>query len=319
MNAAPLLVSFNKIESYLKSLPEKQKERYSREITNLLDKGLPPVVSHYCLAILFGYSLEFVNALAKKQHKFYRTFPLKQGKKIRQIEAPKVSLKVIQKWLGFHLAQSLPFPAHVFGFISGLSALKAAEQHLGGDWVYSIDIKDFFPSITKNQVAQSFKELGYSENGAGLIAKLCCLNERLAQGSPTSPVISNMVMKDIDAGILNIANESKATVTRYADDVVFSGQGLFPDKIKQEVRDLFESSEWSLNEEKEYLAETAKGQRLKVHGLLVMGDKVKLTKGYRNKIRAYRHMIEKGKVSEDDLPRILGHIHYANSIDDLSK
>ena len=114
-----------------------------------------------------------------------------------------------------------------------------------------------------------------------------------------------------------MAKHHDIKVTRYADDIVFSGKNEFPKPLQDSIKTLFEQSFWNLNRDKEFFADVSKGQRLKVHGLLVMGDRVRLTKGYRNKIRAYKHLLEQGKVSKEYMPRILGHIHYANSIDGI--
>ncbi|MEH6457058.1 MAG: reverse transcriptase family protein [Cocleimonas sp.] len=315
MNAAPLLISYHKVESYLEALPEPQQVRYAQEISRLAEANLPPVVSPYCLAILFGYSLEFIHALSKQQYKFYRTFTIKKGKKVREIQAPKVALKVIQKWIGHHLCLTIKFPEHVFGFIPETSARMAAKQHCNAKWLYSIDIKDFFPSISEELVSAAFQKIGYSEIGSQLAASLCCFNGFLAQGSPASPVLSNLVMKDVDGELKKLGEELGVTVTRYADDIVFSGKGVFPDNLKLLVGQIFKNTGLELNADKEYFADSLKGQRLKVHGLLVNGDKPRLTKGYRNKIRAYKHLLEAGKVSNNDLKRLNGHINYAESID----
>ena len=57
-------------------------------------------------------------------------------------------------------------------------------------------------------------------------------------------------------------------------------------------------------------------KRLKVHGLLVHGDRPRLTKGYRNRIRAFNHMLKAGKVLDKDVNRLSGHIKYSKSVDD---
>lgn len=72
---------------------------------------------------------------------------------------------------------------------------------------------------------------------------------------------------------------------------------------------------FSLNKNKNYFADSEKGQRLKVHGLLVKEEGISLTKGYRNKIWAFRHMIVQGKVSEEDIPRLKGHIELSEFIE----
>ena len=314
MNAAPLLVSFSSVEKYLSSLPEKHLERYQDEIRNLHEKNFPAVVSPYCLSVLFGYSREFIHAMSKRPHKFYRTFSIRQGKKWREINSPRVALKAIQKWAGFHLSNALTFPDSVYGFVKSRSFVDAAKVHIGARWVYSVDIKDFFPSVNEELVTDALERIGYSENGASLLCSLCTLNGSLAQGSPASPVLSNIIMKPYDERLLELSQRHKIKVTRYADDIVFSGTEEFDEQLSKDIVQLFEGSEFRLNPEKDYFADTKKGQRLKVHGLLVKDNKVTLSKGYRNKIRAYKHMLAAGKVDTKDLPRINGHIKFAEFV-----
>lgn len=72
---------------------------------------------------------------------------------------------------------------------------------------------------------------------------------------------------------------------------------------------------WTVAADKIY--SSALPARLKVHGLLVHGASVRLTKGYRNRIRAYRHLLKQGKISEEDMKSILGHISYAEFVEKL--
>jgi RNA-directed DNA polymerase len=317
MNAPPLLVSFSSLADYLSALDPSLREEYETEITNLYNQGLPPVVSTRCLAVLFGYSTKFVNAMINRNSKYYRHFSVRKGKKKRVINAPKVALKVIQKWFGYHLANALTFEDLVFGFIEGRSAIEAAGIHKNSKWVFSIDIANFFPTTPQVVVKNEIQTLGYSEKGSSIITTLCCYKENLAQGAPSSPVLSNLTMKNIDIQLFKIATEHGVRVTRYADDIVFSGKEEFPEALRNEAKQIFEDSCWELSNEKEYYASLP--QRLKVHGLLVHNERPRLTKGYRNKIRAFRHMLESNKVHEKDRERLAGHINYANSVDKYEK
>lgn len=315
MNAAPLLVSFDTLNKFLDALPEKHRMSYQQQIESLFAQLLPPGVSEICLAVLFGYSVDFVYALSKKQHKFYRSFRIQQGKKVRTIHSPKVALKVVQKWLGTHLSSAIQFAPHVCGFVKGKSFADAAKIHQGARWIYSVDIENFFPSITVVQISAALEKLGYTEESAKFLANICSLNFTLAQGSPASPVVSNIVMKDIDQQLKELADKYDLQISRYADDIVFSGKEPFIEDIPNELNSIFDQTPFSLNQNKTYFSDSEKGQRLKVHGLLVKENKIILTKGYRNKIRAFRHMIAQGKVSEGDLSRLKGHLTFAEFIE----
>ena len=317
MLAPPLLVSYAFLEDYLDALEPGQRRLHENRIRRLVEQGLPPVVSSRCLAVLFGYSTKFVNAMAEQNWKYYRTFAIRQGRKRREIQAPKVALKVIQKWFGCHLSSAITFDDYVFGFVSGKSAPAAAAQHANARWVYSVDINNYFPSTSRAVVTSGLVEIGYSDRAASLLAGLLCYRNSLAQGSPASPVLSNMVFRRLDQQLKSIADENQIRFTRYADDIVFSGVDQFPETIKDQVKRLFENTCWTLSEQKEYFCELPK--RLKVHGLLVHGEQPRLTKGYRNRIRAYKHLLETGRIKDEDIPRVMGHIKYAESIDKLKE
>ncbi len=319
MKAAPLLISFSSVEDYLSALAPPLREIHESEIRRLVNLGLPPIVSTRCLATLLGYSSTFVKAIQKRNVKYYREFQIRKGQQKRSIQAPKVALKVIQKWIGHHLGQSLEFEECVYGYVKGRSAKQAALQHIGADWVYSVDIKNFFPTTNLALIEQALISAGYSSEASKNMGPLLCFEKHLAQGAPSSPVISNLVMKPYDRKLLEISKFYDVTYTRYADDMVFSGKNDFPENLKVKVDELFSASDWTLSETKRYFADSRIGQRLKVHGLLVQSESVKLTRGYRNKIRAYKHMLKSGKVNSEDELRLEGHVKYSDYIDDSDR
>jgi len=313
MKAPPFLVNFLSLEEYHRALPPELLRIYRIEIDDLVTRQLPPVVNKRCLSTLFGFSPRFIGTLFSNTERYYRTFKIKKGKKIRDIQAPRVALKVIQKWFGYHLANSLTFHESVFGFVKGRSTVQGAAVHCGANWIYSVDIRDFFTSTSMNKVITALMNVGYQQPGASLIAKLCCYNGTLSQGSPASPILSNLTFSKIDEQFFEIARRHNIHYTRYADDIVFSGMNSFPSSIKSDIVSIVQSEGWRLSNEKEYLA--AKPRRLKVYGLLVNGAKPRLTKGYRNKIRAFRHLLTDSKISHEDISRVKGHLSYAQSVE----
>lgn len=317
MKAPPLLVSYSSLDDYLAALQPDLRQQYGSQVSDLVDKGLPPVVSSHCLGTLFGYTPQFVNAMMARNWRYYRTFKVPKGKGKREITAPKVGLKAIQKWFGFHLAKRLTFGDSIYGFIAGRSAVDAAGFHSGANWVYSVDIENFFQTTPIQVVEMRLIEIGYSAKAANLISKLCCYKDSLAQGSPASPVLSNLVMRAVDSELVKIAKRHDVKLTRYADDIVFSGTGDFSETLRSDTNRLFSNTCWQLSSSKENFAKLP--QRLKVHGLLVHGQEPRLTKGYRNKIRAYKHLLRAQKVREKDVARLLGHVKYAKSVDDYKK
>ena len=135
----------------------------------------------------------------------------------------------------------------------------------------------------------------------------------MAQGSPASPVLSNLVFKNIDTTFSKFAQENSIRFTRYADDLVFSGTEFFPNELPKIVRTVIEANDWQLADGKEHFSKLP--FRLQVHGLLVHHANPRLTKGYRNLLRAFRHLIDNDRVQESDISKLKGHLAYAKSID----
>ena len=284
------------------------------EIQRLGEFGLPPVVSMATLAAMTGFSPGFLWSLMFRTHKHYRTFHVPKGHSIRFIEAPRVGLKFVQRWLAIQFEKAwTPHPA-VHGFVRHRSHISAASVHLGAQWVVSVDIKNFFPSTDAQTVQDALNRLGYRfGRSLEMLLRICCYRHRLPQGAPTSPVISNIALHQLDYKVANLAEKSGWKYTRYADDIVLSGAGRVPANAVKKLDNIFANTCWSLSTRKRFVAEAP--QRLKVHGLLVHGDKLRLTKGYRNRIRAYQHLWKNERIAADDKRRVGGHLQYAEQIE----
>jgi hypothetical protein len=71
---------------------------------------------------------------------------------------------------------------------------------------------------------------------ATIIAQIACHDNALPQGSPCSPVISNLIGNILDSRLLALARDARCTYTRYADDLTFStNEKLFPTEIAVNV------------------------------------------------------------------------------------
>ena len=119
------------------------------------------------------------------------------------------------------------------GYVKGKSIYHNALAHMYNDYFIMFDIKDFFPHICHKQLSDKmFNEINlYSDN---LISKkecndivdLCSVSSRgLPLGFVTSPVLSNIYLKDFDCiffGKLKQLNLDNIIYTRYADDIIVS-------------------------------------------------------------------------------------------------
>ena len=213
--------------------------------------GLPPVCSREAIATMFGYNPGFIWSLLEKTEKHYRLFTIPKGRGQRSISAPRVGLKLIQRWLNLHWSLVWLPPECVHGFIAGKSHVSAAKFHRNARWVISADIADFFPSVKTARVRQGLEILGYADHDSlEILEQLVCLDGALTQGAPTSPILSNIALMELDTKLETLAAEVDAVYTRYADDIVFSGKNDLPEGLDVSIKALIAEDGWTLSEEK---------------------------------------------------------------------
>ena len=234
------------------------------------------------------------NAYSSNNQRRYVTFqiPKKKPGEFRTIDAPNPTLKTIQQCLN-HVFQLLYTPNNAaVGFAKGRSVVSGARVHLNQRYVYNIDLKDFFPSITSGRLFKRLqsKPFGLNAEMASLVTDLCCDKQVLPQGAPTSPTITNFICERLDRKLLKLATAYNLRYTRYADDITFSGmQNVFADngRFCQSLRHIIEDEEhFKINEDKTRLSH--RGERQEVTGLIV-NDKPNVSRKYVRQLRTMLH------------------------------
>ena len=155
----------------------------------------------------------------------YTSFSIpKKGGGKRLILAPHNRLKVLQKRIARQLSFLYKPNSRATAFLINSSIVDNASFHTRKNFVFNIDLKDFFPSITFARVRAMLisKPYSLSPESATVIAHLATVDGKLPQGSPCSPVISNMICASLDSQLRTLAERHRASYTRYADDITFS-------------------------------------------------------------------------------------------------
>jgi RNA-directed DNA polymerase len=203
------------------------------------------------LAKLLGFTPKGVGYILYKMDptKKYRSFDIpKKSGGVRTISAPEPQLALLQTRLAELLytcvderKQKSPrfwFASH--GFHQGRTIVSNASVHRRRRFVFNIDLADFFGTINFGRVRGFFIHdamFSLHPNVATIIAQIACHENSLPQGSPCSPVISNLVGNILDSRLLALAKENKCTYTRYADDLTFStNTQFFPAEIAENVK-----------------------------------------------------------------------------------
>jgi hypothetical protein len=197
------------------------------------------------LADILGYKAKAVSFILYKipDDKKYIEFEIpKKNGKTRKIKSPVDQLKHLQRRLADLLNNCLDEisletkqGSLSHGFRKNHSIITNANNHKNKRYVFNIDLKDFFPSINFGRVRGFFiknRNFSLNEKVATVIAQIACHNNELPQGSPCSPVISNLIGHLLDIRLVNLAKNGKCTYSRYADDLTFStNKKDFPDSI----------------------------------------------------------------------------------------
>ncbi len=196
------------------------------------------------VAHLLGYKPKSLSYVIYKMPIKYKTFtvPKKSGG-IRTISAPCPELKLLQRrlsdglqscWEEINTDKKITKPIS-HGFRKGASIFTNASVHRGRRFVFNVDIKDFFDSINFGRVYGFFvknKDFALTESVAKVIAAIACHEGKLPQGSPCSPVISNLIGQILDIRLAQLAHRYGCSYSRYADDLTFStNERIFPSAI----------------------------------------------------------------------------------------
>ncbi len=210
----------------------------------------------------------------------------------RVITKPDEAMADIQKRIYRYILRDVPVIPCAAAYVKGRSLRTATEKHIGYPVLLKMDIKGFFDSITFGRVQQVFLELGFDAYQAISLARLCCYYGRLPQGTSTSPMLSNLVMRDFDREVWDFCLERGIVYTRYSDDMLFSGR-FMPVLVEAPVRRMLKERGFRLNERK--TKEIWQGQRQTALGV-TLNEKQQAPKEYRKKIRQEIHFCRKYSV-----------------------
>ncbi|MDM2811728.1 MULTISPECIES: retron Ec67 family RNA-directed DNA polymerase/endonuclease [Citrobacter] len=214
-------------------------------MTTRLDK-LKSCNSKPDLARLLGIDPVFMTRVIyiRNTDNLYSQFTIKKKNgSDRHISAPDPELKEIQSKLSDLLQDCLNNIREnskeennfSHGFERNRSIITNAEKHKSKKWVLNIDLSNFFDEFNFGRVRGYFlknKKFSLNTELSTLIAKIACHQDKLPQGSPCSPVITNLILLSLDRRLSNLCNRAGCTYTRYADDITIStNKKEFPRKI----------------------------------------------------------------------------------------
>lgn len=265
----------------------------------------------------------------------YRQFKIKKKSGgFRQITAPcNRSFMFLLDCLNEVLKAVYTPSQYAMGFTEGRSVVLNASKHKGANYVFNIDLKDFFPSIEQPRVWKrlQLQPFNFPIPVASAVAGLCCMRETrelsdgtkkdyyvLPQGAPTSPIITNMVCDKLDHRLGGLARRFGLNYTRYADDITFSSMhNVFHENsdFRKELERIITDQHFTINGKKTRLQK--RGTRQEVTGI-ILSEKLNVSQKYVRDIRNILYIWERYgyKVAESKfLPKYKeakGHVKKGN-------
>ena len=253
----------------------------------------------------------------KRPEDKYTTFHIpKRNGGHRTIKAPVDGLKVLQRRLSDLLQDCVEeiqrangrTDRSAHGFTRKRSIVTNAQQHRHRRWVFNLDLEDFFPSINFGRVRGFLiknRNFQLHERVATAVAQIACHDNELPQGSPSSPIVSNLIAHILDIRLLTLASSAGCTYSRYADDLTFStnkarcpstiavpaggeGAGRHLWQPSRTLKKAIHRSGFRINVRKTRLM--YRSSRQDVTGLVV-NEKINVRSEYRRNVRAMVHSL----------------------------
>ncbi|WP_421183502.1 retron Ec67 family RNA-directed DNA polymerase/endonuclease [Aeromonas dhakensis] len=221
------------------------------------------------------------------------------------------------------------------GFVRERSIITNALMHLNKRNVLNIDLKDFFESFNFGRVRGFFisnRNFCLDPDIATVIAQIACYDNKLPQGSPCSPVITNLISHILDIQLAALAKANSCVYSRYADDITFSTrERVFPSDIMsieageyivgRKLRGIIKRAGFSLNEKKTRIQ--FKDSRQDVTGLVV-NKKPNVKSEYWRTVKSQCHSlfkngnftVKKGcDIVEGSISELEGRLNFIDQID----
>ena len=216
------------------------------------------------------------------------------------------------------------------GLCKGRDVITAMKEHQKNNsrWFLKLDLKDFFGSCSVDFIVGQLEKIYpfavYPSTIPRVIANFATLNGGLPQGTPLSPMLTNLIMVEIDYKINRLIYDltqeaglfkQSYVYTRYADDIIISAKNNFKyDIIIEAIDNLLEDTPLTINREKvRYGSSSGRNWNL---GIMYNKDN-ELTIGYREKqklkVTIYNY-IHDGLWPLEDLRWLLGKLNWLHNV-----
>ncbi len=276
---------------------------------------------------ILGVDRATFDSVIKDKTNYYYSYPIRKrnGKK-RYIDAP---VGILKDWQEIIVKKVLyrfgPHPI-AYGFARNRNPIKAAQVHTNQKILVAMDIKNFFNSMTKDSILSLFVYLQRAKPIWNIItqpdlmqniediAEVLTYRDIVPQGAPSSPALSNLYMLRADKMLNKIAAENSYKLSRYADDIVFSGDDSdMPGKTIPQTKRILKQYGLHLNPKKIHI--NRKNKRMRVVGIVV-NEKTNIPRETWRNFRAKLHNLKVActPIDEKTAQQLRGKIEWYKSV-----
>jgi len=256
-----------------------------------------------------GYPQILLNEVVENKNKYTYDFKSKGKWQI----APKWELKILQKILKDYLTKSYSkfnISNNATAYIKGKNISYNVDRHQGNSYFFTTDFKNFFPSISESNIKHKLVTLlnKETEQSISYILKIIFYNEKLQYGFPTSPIISNFVMKAFDDILQKnletlFSKNNNLQYTRYSDDITISSRyKIDKQNLEQAIKSLIDDKYTYLkfNEKKTRFFEKY-AKRPHITGLIPLEKRNTIGKKKYNQIKLNIHLLINNSSVNNDI------------------
>jgi hypothetical protein len=173
----------------------------------------------------------------------------------------------------FKLLRRIELPDYLHSGVTGRSYITNAKAHLGTQKTYTVDIKKFYPSVSRSMVYAFFRVImKCSEDVAGILANITTCDGHIPTGSSLSQLLAYMACKNMFDEIHTASTDAGVLMTCYVDDLTFSGDAITRAWIYGTIKPIF--SKYGLKSHKDKFFGVGKPKE--ITGVIVDGDLVKV-------------------------------------------
>lgn len=177
------------------------------------------------LAALVRETKTDLNTLATPRYKeqFLVRRTIEANGKTRDLVYPEGRLRAVHERLKFHLSKIVQ-PSYLMSPRKGRAQRDNAEAHLEAAQYLTLDLKQFYPSTTRQMIRNSLiAQFGLQADVAGLIAHIATADDRACFGSPLTPVLASIVHRPMFDLIADRCDDDGLSYTVWVDDLTISG------------------------------------------------------------------------------------------------